>query len=104
MRDAGFSCRRPTFCAFKRNRRVSNSLSLILYLFLAPAGELYLKIQDVLAHDEAYDASPPAIVAKRRSGPKHSKYGIPAELWPTVVYLLWHLNIPPPFIGELPRQ
>jgi len=51
-----------------RNRRVSNSLSPILYLFLAPAGKLYLKIQDVLAHDEAYDASPPAIVAKGDQG------------------------------------
>jgi hypothetical protein len=65
---------------------VSNSLSPIFYLFLAPAGKLYLKVQDVLAHDEAYDASPPAIVAKRGPGPKHPNYGIPAELWPTVVH------------------
>ncbi len=26
MWDAGFSCRRPTFCAFKRNRRASDYL------------------------------------------------------------------------------
>jgi len=68
-----------------RNRRVSTTLSPILYLFLAPAGKLYLKVQDVLAHDEAYDVSPPPMVSKRRPGPKHPKYGIPAEHWPLII-------------------
>ena len=65
---------------------MSSSLSPILYLFLAPSGKLYLKVQDVLAHDEANDASPPPIVGKRRPGPKHPAYGIPASQWPTVVH------------------
>ena len=65
---------------------MSNALSPILYLFLAPSGKLYLKVQDVLAHDEAHDASPPPIVGKRRPGPKHPNYGIPAEHWQTVVH------------------
>ena len=65
---------------------MSSSLSPILYLFLAPSGKLYLKVQDVLAHDEANDASPPPIVGKRRPGPKHPNYDIPADLWPVVVH------------------
>jgi len=40
----------------------------------------------VLAHDETHDASPPPIVGKRRSGPNHPNYGIPAEHWPMVVH------------------
>jgi hypothetical protein len=64
---------------------VTTTLSPILYLFLAPAGKLYLKVQDVLAHDEAHDVSPPPIVGKRRPGPKHPAYDIPASHWPTVV-------------------
>jgi hypothetical protein len=64
---------------------VSSSLSPILYLFLAPFGTLYLKVQLLLAHDETHDASPLPIVSKRRPGPKQPKYGIPTELWPTVV-------------------
>jgi hypothetical protein len=39
----------------------------------------------MLAHDKAYDASPPPIVGKRRPGPKHPNFGIPAEYWPIVV-------------------
>jgi hypothetical protein len=69
----------------ERNRRVSATLSPIFYLFLAPSGKLYLKVQDLLAHGETHDASPPPIVGKRRPGPKHPNYGIPAEHWPTVV-------------------
>ena len=33
-------------------------LSPIFSLFFAPNGKLYLKIQDVLAHDNAHDAIP----------------------------------------------
>jgi hypothetical protein len=65
---------------------VSSSLSPILYLFLAPSGKLYLKVQDLLALDEVPDANPPSIVGNRRPGPKHPNYGIPAEHWPTVVH------------------
>ena len=68
------------------NRRVSATLSPILYLFLAPSGKLYLKVQNLLALDEVPDASPPPIVGNRRPGPKHPNYGIPAEHWPTVVH------------------
>jgi len=67
---------------------VSAPLSPILYLFLAPAGTLYLKVQDLLAQDETHDASPPPIVDKRRPGPKHLKYGIPTEHWPMIMHRL----------------
>ncbi len=39
----------------------------------------------MLAHGETYDASLPPIVGKRRPGPKHPAYGIPASQWPTVM-------------------
>jgi hypothetical protein len=65
---------------------VSSSLSPIFYLFLAPSGTLYLKVQQLLAHGETPDASPPPIVGKRRPGAKHPAYGIQASQWPTVVH------------------
>jgi hypothetical protein len=65
---------------------VSSSLSPILYLFLAPSGTLYLKVQQLLAHDETHDGSPPPIVGKRRPGPKQPKYGIPPEHWPLIMH------------------
>jgi len=42
----------------------------------------------LLIHGETHDASPPPIVGKRRPGPKHPVYGIPASQWPTVVQLV----------------
>jgi len=69
-----------------RNRRVSNALSPILYLFLSPSGVLYQKVQHLLAEDESNVQSHHALLKHRRPGPKHPNYGIPAELWPTVVY------------------
>ena len=71
-----------------RNRRVSNSLSPIFYLFLAPSGKLYLKVQHLLAGDELFQRSNPPLLRHRRPGPEHPNYGIPAELWPTVVHLV----------------
>ena len=68
-----------------RNRRVSSALSPISYLFLEPEGVLYLRVQRVFARDEALDASTTPIVSKRRPGSTTPTYGIPAELWPTVV-------------------
>ena len=65
---------------------MSGSLSPIFYLFLAPAGKLYLKVQQLLAHDIIHDASPPPMVSKRRPGPIHPKYSLPAEHWPTVIH------------------
>jgi len=47
---------------------------------------LYQKVQRLLAEDETPGASSPPIVGKRRPGPKHLAYGIPAEHWPTVVH------------------
>ena len=73
---------------------MSNALSPIFYLFLAPSGKLYLKVQDVLTHNEAHDASPPPIVSKRRPGPKHPKYGIPSELWPMIMHRVVENNEP----------
>ncbi len=40
----------------------------------------------MLAHDGAYDVSPPPIVSKRRPGPKHPTYGIPTEHWPLIIH------------------
>ena len=64
---------------------MSNSLSPILYLFLVPSGVLYQKVQQLLAEDESTGERHPPLLKHRRLGPKHPNYGIPAELWPTVV-------------------
>jgi hypothetical protein len=64
---------------------VSSSLSPIFYLFLAPSGKLYLKVQHLLAGDKLLQSSIPPLLKHRRSGPKHPNYGIPADLWPTVL-------------------
>jgi hypothetical protein len=68
-----------------RNRRVSNALSPIFSLFLATSGKLYLKVQHLLAEDKLVQSSNPPLFKHRRPGPKHPNYGIPIELWPTVV-------------------
>jgi hypothetical protein len=64
---------------------VSNALSPIFYLFLAPSGKLYLKVQHLLVQDKLVQSSNPPLLKRRRPGPKHPNYGIPTELWPTVV-------------------
>src|SRR2546430_11942488 len=69
-----------------RNRRDSSPLSPIFCLFLAPSGKLYLKVQDLLAHDETHEANPPPMGGKRRPGPKHPAYGIPPSHWPMVLH------------------
>jgi hypothetical protein len=51
-------------------------------------------VQDLLAYGETHDVSPPPIVGKRRPGPKHPKFGIPAEHWPTVVHRVVEKNEP----------
>jgi hypothetical protein len=65
---------------------VSSSLSPIFYLFLIPYGILYQKVQHLLAEDESSRQSNPPLLKHRRPGPEHPNYGIPAELWPTVVH------------------
>ena len=77
-----------------RNRRVSNALSPIFYLFLAPAGTLYLKVQQLLAHDKTHDASPPPLVGKRRPWPRQPNYAIPPEHWPTIIHRVVENNEP----------
>ena len=64
---------------------MSNTLSPIFSLFLAPSGKLYLKVQHLLAGDELAQSSNPPLLKRRRPGPKHPNYGIPADLWPTVL-------------------
>ena len=64
---------------------MSSSLSPIFYLFLAPSGKLYLKVQHLLAGDELAQSRNPPLLKRRRPGPKHPNYGLPADLWPTVV-------------------
>jgi hypothetical protein len=65
---------------------VSTTLSPILSLFLAPAGQLYKKGQQLLAVDEQAASNPPPIIQHRRPGPKHPAYGIPDSEWPAVLY------------------
>ncbi len=55
---------------------------------------LYLKVQQLLAHDEAHDVSPPPIVGTQRPGPKHPNYSIPAELWPMIIHRVVENNEP----------
>ncbi len=64
---------------------MSNTLSPIFYLFLAPSGKLYLKVHHLLARDELVQSRNPPLLKLRRSGPKHPNYGISTELWPTVM-------------------
>ena len=64
---------------------MSNTLSPIFYLFLAPSGKLYLKVHHLLAGDELYQRRDPPLLKRRRPGPKQPNYGIPADLWPTVL-------------------
>jgi hypothetical protein len=64
---------------------VSNTLSPIFYLFLAPSGKLYLKVQHLLAGDELDQSRNPPLLNRRRPGPKQPNNGIPADLWPIVV-------------------
>jgi hypothetical protein len=64
---------------------VSNALSPIFSLFLAPSGKLYLKVHHLLVEDELLQRSNPPFLKRRRPGPKQPNYGIPADLWPTVV-------------------
>jgi hypothetical protein len=69
-----------------RNRRVSSPLSPISYLFLAPSGMLYQKVQRLLAEDETPEGNhPPVMIKQRRPGLKHPAYGLPASEWPTVL-------------------
>ena len=65
---------------------MSNTLSPIFNLFLAPSGKLYLKVQHLLVGDELFQSSDPPLLKRRRPGPKHPNYGIPADLWPIVMH------------------
>jgi hypothetical protein len=56
-----------------------------LSLFFAPSGKLYQKVQQLLAEDEKAQGNTPPVITHRRPGPKHPRYGIPAEDWPNVV-------------------
>ena len=65
---------------------MSSALSPIFYLFLAPSGKLYLKVQHLLTEDTLIQRSNPPLFKHRRPGPNHPNYGIPADLWSTVVH------------------
>ncbi len=43
-------------------------------------------MQQLLRKDELVQRNNPPLIKHRRPGPKHPKFGIPAELWPTVVH------------------
>jgi hypothetical protein len=59
----------------------STPLSPIFYLFLAPTGILYQKVQRLLAEEGSH----PLVIKSRRPGPKQPADGLPASEWPTVV-------------------
>jgi hypothetical protein len=42
-------------------------------------------VQHLLSEDDLFHGSNPPLLKQRRPGPKHPNYGIPADLWPTVV-------------------
>jgi hypothetical protein len=73
---------------------VSSTLSPIFYLFLAPFGKLYLKVHRLLAEDEILQRSNPPLLKRRRPGPKHPNYGIPASEWSTVAQRVVEQNEP----------
>ncbi len=64
---------------------MSNTLSPIFYLFLAPTGTLYQKVQRFLIEEQSTHRSHPPVLKYRRPGPKRPTYGLPASEWPTVV-------------------
>ncbi len=63
---------------------MSSALSPILYLFLAPSGILYRKVQCLL-DETAEGSTPPGVIKHRRPGTKQHTYGIRASQWATVV-------------------
>jgi len=74
---------------------VSSSLSPILYLFLAPFGTLYQRVQHLLSEDEtAAGSTPPVVIKHQRPGPKHPTYGIPTSEWSIVVQRVVELKEP----------
>ena len=64
---------------------MSNALSPIFSLFLAPSGKLYQKVQHLLSEDDLFHESNPPVLKYRRPGPKRPTYGIPTSEWPTLV-------------------
>jgi hypothetical protein len=66
----------------QRNRRVSNALSPILYLFQLPTSTLSRKLQIVLSEIETPLVTP----TQRRPGPKNIPSGIPKDQWSTVMH------------------
>ena len=65
---------------------MSGALSPIFYLFLEPAGILYLKVQHLLSEGDLFHGSNPPLLKYRRPGPKYPNYCVPADLWPTIVH------------------
>jgi len=51
-------------------------------------------VHHLLAEDELVQRSTLPLLKHRRPGPKHPKYGLPAEHWPTVVHRVVDLKEP----------
>ena len=64
---------------------MSNALSPIFYLFLAPSGKLYRKVQHLLVGDELVQRRNPPLLKRRRPGPKHPNYATLTEHWPMIM-------------------
>ena len=72
---------------------MSNALSPIFYLFLAPSGILYQKVQKQLAENKLNGVnSSPTVIKHCRSRTKHSTYSIPTSEWSVVVQRIIELK------------
>ena len=57
----------------------------ICSLFLEPLGNLYKKLQVLLAEEEQAQRSTPPMIQQRRPGPRNPAYGIPSSEWQMVL-------------------
>jgi len=59
----------------------------MLYLYLAPTGRLYQKVQHLLSEQErAEGSSPPVVIKHRHPEPKQPPDSLPASEWLTVLH------------------
>ena len=57
----------------------------MLTLYLAPDGELYVLLQDLLAQDQVSIITLPTVTTPRKPGPKKPRRSIPSIEWSAVV-------------------
>ena len=57
----------------------------MLTLYLAPDGELYVKLQKLLAQEQTGVIPLPTLPLQGRPGQKKPRHGIPSREWPAVI-------------------